>query len=405
MTPEPLAIVPLAKALEHLCTSGLAQKLLLAIQAVRKLEAQSASSGSVDTASEVTKKREVAMAWARSELRRAGLVLADDLSYRVRRGEFHLRGRAGHSGPGAAAVVIPLEPYRSLLIDSETNSIRPPGGIYVDVEAVFGPAPSLTAVAEMPRCLPLWEAATRWCNPIILCDIRRYEGHFSQDDLRSFDHPSLGAAGDGRATLRGDAYLKAREKLEHLWQDLARDHKNRIECGEMYVQGVQMRPNLRETHEAIPSTWAADFRLKYDTGELTVAGRRYISVLCSLDPLALGPPVRGSDEHEAARTNAAPDEARQASLDESNPNQRARGRPTFAQMIEQDLLANWSAIQQRAATNLNGEPVWTELAHQMSKRMAAASRKAGHGKYPEEGTIRKNLPSIYTRLLEEKTAR
>jgi hypothetical protein len=195
----------MAMALRHLCSSGMAEELVLAIQAIRKLRTGSvASAHPAGTPAETQKKREDPVTRARAEHSRANVVLAEDLAYRTDRSEFHLRGRANPAEPATAPVVIPLKPARSLSIDPEANTITTPSGTYRDVEAVLGPPPP-TVQGEMPRRLPLWNAVMLWCHPVILGDIRRLEGHFQQDELLDFEHPTLGAAGDGRATLRGEA--------------------------------------------------------------------------------------------------------------------------------------------------------------------------------------------------------
>ncbi|MFT8247270.1 hypothetical protein [Roseomonas sp. BN140053] len=231
---------------------------------------------------------------ARLHLVRANNALAADLASRINRGEFHLRGRPIQSEAADGSVVIPSELTDNLTIDPEANSVSTADQIYSDVEAVLGPAPSWASGEDAPDTLPLWDALVGWCSPQLLFEIRRHECYFSRDQLRAADHPTLGAAGDGRAQLGPTEYQRMRTALGSFWWDLRRDLKRRIERGEVYVQGVQTRPDLRTEPEPIPSVWATDFDFDFEAGSLTVARYRFIAVTCSLKPptqRALAPPI------------------------------------------------------------------------------------------------------------------
>ncbi|MFH5927331.1 hypothetical protein [Roseomonas xinghualingensis] len=404
MTPEQPVALPLGKVLDGLCERDLARDLREANQLVQRLTARrDALSEEILAVEGEADRREAEI--RRAQSRTAGLLFAlqCDLAFRIRRGEFHLRGRPTRPGSPAAPLVLSITASPVLSVVPEARTISMTDGDFAEVEAVLGPAPSSDATAL--RSLPLWDALVTWCEPKILCDIRRHEGWFRPEEIRGFEHPTLGAAGDGRQVLRRDAYPRVREKLEHLWEELTRDLQRRIERGEIFLRGVQTHPELRETHEAIPSPWAADFRFDCVAGAVTVAGRRYISVICSLDPPVVDATRVSADEHPVIEAVTEPEGASPSLNDESISNKPSRGRPAYEPLMVQDLRANWDDVQQRAAKNSNRLPVWSELARQMHKRMAAACRKAGHRNAPAVGTVRKNLPVIYTRLLEEKTAR
>jgi hypothetical protein len=405
MTPEPPVLLPLVEALDKLCSRDLMRDLRQAEQLVQRLTEQLARmSGDTPVGEGEAKRREADIRRAQWETARALFALQSDLFDRVKRGEIHLRARRTDSGSPDTLVVVPLTASPTLSVDPEARTISTADGSYAEIEVVLGPAPP-SAEEQAPRSLPLWNALVRWCSPVILCDIRRNERCFRADELRDFGHPTLGAAGDGRETLSRDAYPRVRERLEHLWEDLTRDLKRRIERGEVYLLGVQMRPELRDTHEVIPSTWAADFHFDFAAGAITVARRRYVSVICLLDPPIVSASPTSSDEHQVTDAVPEPEKANQPLVGEASPKRPARGRPAYYQTMEQDLRTNWDDVQRRAATNQNGLPVWSDLAKQMHKRMEAACRKAGHGNAPAVGTVRKNLPLIYRRLLGEKTAR
>jgi hypothetical protein len=405
MTPEPPALLPFADALDQLCSRGLIQELRQAEQIMKRLTQQLAATGSDIPADEgEAKRRQGEMRRAQSELARALFVLRSDLADRVRRGEFHIQARRADPGTTDTAVVIPLAALPTLSIDPEARTISTAEGDYAEINAVLGPAPSSTEESP-PRCLPLWDALVRWCSPVILCDIRRNERCFSAVDLREFEHPTLGAAGDGMEKLSRHAYPHVRERLEFLWEDLTRDFKRRIERGEVYLQGVQMRPELRDTHETIPSTWAGDFRFDWAANAITVARRRYVAVICLLGPPSVSTSPARTNVNQVADVVRQAEEANEPPVNGAGPEGKRRGRPAYQQAMEGDLRDNWDDVQRRAAKNPSRMPVWSDLAKQMHKRMEAVCRKAGHGNAPAVGTVRKNLPSIYARLLEEKTAR
>lgn len=409
MTPEPSITVPFPTVLDRLCRPGMADDLCRAIQVVEKLrEGSSASDSStvpVEAAAADAVKRKAAIARAQSELARATAVLVDDLSYRIRRGEFHIVGRSIQFGSSVSPEVITLVPGNGVSIDPVACTITTGEGRYAEVQGVLGPPPTSIAGDATLRLLPLWDALVTWCDPKILCDIRRNESCFSRDEMRSFDHPMLGAAGDGRDKLDRSAYPRVRERLDHLWADLTWDLKRRIERGEVHLQGVQMRPELRETPEPVPSAWAADFHFDFRAGALTVAGRRYVSVICSLDPpgvrAALPPQQAGTVDEVIAEPEHTTPDPEPAAVGTAP----ARGRQSYQPTIEDDLRANWDDVKRRADREESRLPVWTELARVMHKRIEKKARAEKHTNVPSIGTIRKALPETYRRVLEEKTAR
>ncbi|MFC7478426.1 hypothetical protein ACFQS7_29155 [Dankookia sp. GCM10030260] len=282
-------MVPFTTVLHGLCSPGMADDLRRALQAVEKLQEENATSDGLTTtategaaAAEATK-RNAATVRAQFELARATVVLAEDLSCRIRRGEFHLQGRLMQPESPASPVVITLALGTRVAIDPVANTVDIAGRVYADVQGILGPPPSATADEGTPRRLPLWDALVTWCDPKILCEIRRNEGFFSRAELRSFDYPTLGTAGNGGGKLSRSAFSSASEQLGRLWADLARDMIRRIERGEVYLQGVQMQPERRTEREPIPSTWAADFNFDLKAGTLTIAGSRYVALTCSLD--------------------------------------------------------------------------------------------------------------------------
>ncbi len=400
VTPEPPRTVPLATVLHRLCSPGLAEDLVQAIRAISRLAPTDAPANDVMNAPpDAMDQRGVTESRLRSDLLRATGALGADLSARVRRGEFHLRGRLRQPGSPAALVVVPLAPSTMLSIDPEADSITTKDGSYAEVEAVLGPAPSSPAGIEAPRSMPLWDALVSWCDPVLLCDIRRNERYFSRDELRSFGRPTLGAAEDGTSMLGHDAFQRVRERLSHLWDDLALDLKKRIELGQVHLQGVQTHPVREIERKPIPSAWATDFRFDFPACTLTVDGYRYVSVICSLDRPVASAAVASSSEGTISDAADVPEDVLDTA--EAGEAQRAVGRENFAPLIEADLRANWDAVRRQAARNPGERPVWTELARAVRKRLGKGRRDGGRAKIPHEDTIRKHLPDIYERLLRD----
>ena len=400
VTPEPPRTVPLATVLHGLCSPGLADDLVQTLRAIGRLAPDGAPASDVANAPpDAMNQREATESRLRSDLARAIWALGADLSARVRRGEFHLRGRLQQPGSPAALVVVPLAPSTVLSIDSEAAAITTKDGSYAEVEAVLGPAPSSPAGIEEPRSMPLWDALVSWCDPVLLCDIRRNERYFSRDELRRFGNPTLGAAEDGTSMLGHSAFQRIRERLSHLWDDLALDFKKRIELGQVHLQGVQTHPVREIERKPIPSAWATDFRFDFPAGTLAVDGYRYVSVTCSLDRPAASAAAASSSEGTISDTaNVAEDVLDTA---ETGKAQRAVGRENSAPLIETDLRANWDGVRRQAARNPGERPVWAELARAVRKRLDKGRRDGERVKIPHVDTIRKHLPGIYERLLRD----
>lgn len=282
--------MPLAEALVHLCSEGLAADLRASLRAVEKLAADEPDSAGADDLTEQVRadraQRDRAAARARRSLAEVEAAIRADLRSRAKRGEFHLRGQRVAPEPVADDELIPYESFDELVFDSNAHAVRARDRSYANVRAVLGPESFAQHGRDAGRLLPLCEALIRWCDAATLLEIRRCEFFFSVGELRSFEHPHLGAAGGHPSSERnlGPNYQLLRQRLQHGWDALARDLKRRFGRKEVYLQGVQTRPELRTVHESIPSTWAPDVHFCPQEGTLTVDKYRYISVICSLDP-------------------------------------------------------------------------------------------------------------------------
>lgn len=405
MTPEPPVVLPLTEGLEKLCSPNLVADLGSVAKKMRDLVEQFASR---EAASERDPKMATAVTDSvQRQLISANAALRADLVERIGRGELHLCGRLTNGAESDPSTSIPAEALRGATIDLLASTVRGPGGCYTEVRVVLGPAP-VPGGAE-PRLLPLAEAVSLWCDPWIVVQIRQQERFFPTHRIHGRGYPEIslpaGAKVSTSSYLLEDRGVELRRSLDGYWRDLARDLKSRIERGEVHLTGVQTRPERRTERESIPSLWAADFHFGFLEGAVTVTPFRYIAVLCSLDP----PPEQATTAGAAAPVPADPAVGGPADLKEGGHETiglppRADGRPPFVAMIEADLRENWEQVQRRAAQKPGKRPVWTEEAKAMHRRLEAKHAK-GRTRIPQKGTIRKHLPDIYDRLVEETAGR
>ncbi|HEY8613246.1 MAG TPA: hypothetical protein VIL69_18430 [Roseomonas sp.] len=286
MTPEPPVLLPFAEALEKLCDRDLTRDLRDAEQLVWRLTDQpTATSGDVPTADSEIKRREVETIRAQLQWSNAHFALRSNLAARVNRGEFHLSGRPTSATAPGAVVVLPREAVDKATIDVTANTVEAAGEKYEDVRVILGPVP-MAGEADQRR-LPLLQALLRWCDPLLLLNIRRCERYFRADELRELGHPQLGAASSIKSAehgLSGNRQLEVRGLLENSWSDLARDLQRRIAGGEIYLTGVQTKPTLMMAQQQIPATWAFDLQFNFGVMSVAAHGHRWTAVECSLDP-------------------------------------------------------------------------------------------------------------------------
>nr|MCV4209757.1 hypothetical protein [Roseomonas sp. SXEYE001] len=201
--------------------------------------------------------------------------------------------------------------------------------------------------------------------------------------------PVLIKHAEAQNALRGameDAERKARTALEH-------DFRNRIASGEVVLEGLQFAPSLATARSAIPSVWAQllIFQLKNNIWILNQK-IKFMEVTAH----RVVPPVSTEVSASAPVITAIGSP--------TVPALRPRGRASYKPLIEAALKAHWEEVQRRADNWPGQQPVWSELARLLHKRLSKEHRNSGR-QIPHEQTIRTRLPDIYARLLSEKPVR
>lgn len=260
------------------------------------------------------------------------------------------------------------------------------------------------------------------------------EIYFRSQELAANGYPNLGGASNRGepAQLPDISREDAWHHLDNAWRNLLLDFRERIARGRLIVRGVEARPKRRVQRGAIPGQWAADFKIDALNNTIEIDDERYIAVTVSsaaeeaarasadsLPPSDAAPLLLAFEIPElpgGAEGGAVPlelpetEEADVAAAKTGNP-RSSRGRPPSTSLIEDDLRANWDAVQRRVAQRKGSVPNWSELASAMAKRFARITRQQGQlgqqalQTIPHKNTIRKRLPEIYQRVMDEKTAR
>jgi hypothetical protein len=259
--------------------------------------------------------------------------------------------------------------------------------------------PSKDAAPGKPGGLPLWEAALAWCDPLLTRNLVNARAEYVEilgGKVRESPFPmavdsgfivqmvtaSAVGVGIGPAKAAGANWMHCAGRVKE-------DLRKRIASGEITLTGLQTKPRLKSARSVVPSAWAELLTFDWSTNSVQAAEVTLTSVLAErrLDSSSnkdVGEPLftQGRSPTDMPRTS------------------RPRGRTDFRPMIEADLRANWDKVQQLAARNASKEPVWTELAKIVEKRLIKAHH-GGQRSIPHIETIRIRLPELYRKLVSE----
>jgi hypothetical protein len=161
-----------------------------------------------------------------------------------------------------------------------------------------------------PRLLTLREGIAALCDPDLVRAVLRAEGPFAPEALDRPERPHLGG---GTAPHEPDRLVspghmrREHALLDAAWDGLLEDFRLRVEAGRIHLSGVQVHPDPQEVRTAIPGVWAATYRIDYKAGTLTGAGRGYVSVRLSAEPVAAArPPAPAAGAAPPPSAPAAP---------------------------------------------------------------------------------------------------
>jgi hypothetical protein len=139
-----------------------------------------------------------------------------------------------------------------------------------------------------PNPIPLRAALLRWSDPVLIEAVRQAEAPFASDRLMAHGCFDLGG-GASRTSSDDDEDDDEHvwRKLNAAWERLRQDFRDRIQRGEIHLQGVQTAPE-RQSHPApLNGLWAAEFSFDFPAGRIAVGGihtLRYTAVVASRRP-------------------------------------------------------------------------------------------------------------------------
>jgi hypothetical protein len=115
--------------------------------------------------------------------------------------------------------------------------------------------------------------------------------------LATFGYPNLGGASNrsAPAPMGEHSFKSLRTNLDHTWQGILLDFRERVQRNELHLLGVQTAPE-RHLHESlIPGQWDGDFRIDALASTIEVGPYRYVNVVVLSGPPDLyGPSVSES---------------------------------------------------------------------------------------------------------------
>jgi hypothetical protein len=143
-----------------------------------------------------------------------------------------------------------------------------------------------------PNPITLRVALLRWSDPVLIEAVRQAEAPFASDSLMAHGRFDLGGGAsrtspDDDEDDDEDDAEHARRRLSAAWERLRQDFRDRIQRGEIHLQGVQTAPE-RQSHPApLNGLWAAEFSFDFPAGRIVVGPThplRYAAVVASRTP-------------------------------------------------------------------------------------------------------------------------
>lgn len=271
--------------------------------------------------------------------------------------------------------------------------------------------------------LSIRNALIAWCFAERVDDMQQLETHFLSQDLVVFGWPNLGGASNRGIPVppTPSSLEEIRYHLDNAWQNLLLDFRQRVTRGELVVRGVQAKPIRGLNAVRLPGQWATDFRIDPLNDVIEIDDERYVNVRISAaaeEATRRLQPDGAAVDASHALLPAPPAMLASASVgrlasveaDVSSPSppkvsSRRRGRPAMELLVEDDLRENWEHVHRHSRRKRNGEPVWSEVARTMQKRLAKRLAGQAGQRTPTDETIRKHMRTLYPQILGEKNGR
>lgn len=142
--------------------------------------------------------------------------------------------------------------------------------------------------------MSLLQALQQWCEPALVERVRSEERQLSEYELNQTSRVQLTPTTERRRPT--STSWKVDTDLTNwlaAWHALENDLRQRITAGEIFVRGVQAKPQRRRDPEPIPGAWAADFAFDFAVGTIGVGEYRFTAVTCSREPWPEREPLAG----------------------------------------------------------------------------------------------------------------
>ena len=130
--------------------------------------------------------------------------------------------------------------------------------------------------------LSLLEALQQSCQPALVERVRSEERQLSEYELNQTSRVQLTPTVERRRPT--STSWKVDTDLTNLlaaWHALENDLRQRIGAGEIYVYGVQAKPQRLTQRQLLQRAWAADMNFDFARGVIVVDDYRYTAVVCS----------------------------------------------------------------------------------------------------------------------------
>lgn|GEM_PF-2668374 len=148
--------------------------------------------------------------------------------------------------------------------------------------------------------LLLSEAILAWSDPTLVEDAKAAERSYSRDRFpiwikyRMVPDNELRQPTSG-ARIVGGPYDSG---LPEAWAALERSFRVMIANGQLFLEGVLIRPNLTDCYQSIPGNWASNLKLDFLESRISIQDRHYATVRVSREPFPM---------HVALKAEAATD--------------------------------------------------------------------------------------------------
>lgn len=170
-------------------------------------------------------------------------------------------------------------------------------------------APEPAPAPEPAASRPLRDALLTWCDASLIEALRREEARFSEREHAALGLPLLSEPAAMRQTGRDDWMSGGLTDtvLRRAWARLLDDLRQRVERGELFLEGVRLAPERSTVPEEISNSWAADLEFDLDRNVIRLGQERFGAIAVSTRPSRWQPLVEpAASAGRAASVRSAP---------------------------------------------------------------------------------------------------